>query len=571
MALDVSLTDKNNLYPIGNSSQGIGSCISFELLPSDIFDLNPLDVANVTITVDNGAETGYFLFEDRTFTIDNGSDYTNDTFKCDATSALNTANNIRNMLLCNVFILKNWSVKLNIVSGTNVQVICSPKIWNYNPTGNTSDNFDLGKISLSVTDFSDSVIIPGLKIVWQLFENGLQKQGEAMEMNGIVPIVNQMNGAVIPVKINFSDIVTRSLKTTFPTYKYNEVQYDYTILNRYFLRYGWLNITGCDQSEVFTKQTNDIIIVNNSLDKNSVLGFLDYCYDINTPTRRAKFMNFAHECNSMIKATTNQWLWFYDMLPAQKVGITIRQFVLYTFLGADLTTISSTEIDYNTAGILPLSEDGIGVIIIPAGFGNCPVTVPGNAKYLRISVRYEEGATKTTISESATFILTDNCSNYEFYFLSSKGGYDTILFEKIEEVTFDINQTTINLNKYCREYNLVNETGTEPSEAGVLDYLTFLNTTGRKQVNTSEKKEFKVTSKRIRPQTAEANYFEEFLKSESRKIRLDKKGYAVEGSFVYTENIILTHSSVITFGDEGMVQYTFRFQFANQNSPISEY
>lgn len=571
MALDVTLTDKNNAYPIGNSSQGTGSCIRFELLPSDIFDINPLDVAAVTITVDQGTETGNFEFESKVFTIDNGSNYTDSTFKCDNTSALNTANNIRNMMLCNSFVFKNWKISLNVVSGTNVQVICVPKVYLYNPSGNTNDNFNLGKITMSVTDYSDSVIIQGLKLVWQLFENGLQKQGEAMDMNGIVPVVDQMTGEILPVKINFNDIVTRSLKTTFPTYKYNEVQYDYTILNRYYLRYGWINIVGCDQVESFTKQTNDIIIVNNSLDKNSVLGFLDFCYDINTPTRRAKFLNFAHEGHTMIKSNTYQWLWFYDMIPAQKVGITIRQFVLYTFLGSDLSTISSTEIDYNTVGVLPLTEDGIGVIIIPAGFGNCPVSVPGNAKYLRISVRYEEGAVKTTMSESATFILTDSCSNYEFYFLSSRGGYDTILFEKIEEVTFDINQTTINLNKYCREYNLVNETGTEPSEAGILNYLTFLNTTGRKQVNTSEKKEFKVTSKRIRPQTAEANYFEEFLKSESRKIRLDSKGYAVEGSFVYTENIILTHSSVITYGDEGMVQYTFRFQFANQNSPISEY
>lgn len=563
--MTVTLTDNNNQYPLANASQGAGACVSFALTPAEIFTTNPIAKSTAYFAVAVGAETGDFEMDGITFTIDNSTDHTSTTFKVDATDEKKTARNLRNMLLSNKKILDNWDIVLNAQGD---QVECTTRVWNYKPKTPTTENFASGNITLTTTEYNDAKVKEGLKIVWQLFEgNG----SAVMDVNGIVPLIDAKTGDIRKINLSFNDVVTRSLKTTFPFWKYKEVQYDYTILNRYFLRYGWLEVKGCDDNDMLLDQSSDVLIVNSRISKNALMGFIPYCYDINYPTRRAKFLNVSAQRLILSAKDGNHWLWYYDCITAQIDPATIRQFVLYTFLNAAGQVISSTEIDYNDVGVLPLTPDEIGVIMIPCGFGNCPVAIPYNTSTIRVSVRYEDAGGKVQVTESANIQRFEKCGNYEFYFLCSLGGYDTIYFEKIEEVNFSVNQANIQTNKQCRAYAGLTGNGKEPSEANIKDYLTFLNSSGQKQINTSEVKEYRVTSRRVRPDSDDANFFEEFLKSESRKFRIPRGGYSQDTDYLYAENIILVHSNIVTDRDEGMVQYQFVFQFANQNGAVSEY
>lgn len=560
----VVLTTDNAVYPYANPSQGVGVCVGFKLTPGDIFT-GTLVKAKIVFTVSAGAATGSFDLEGKTFTIDNAQDYTASKFKVDA-DIEQTARNIRDMLMSNQVILNNWDVVLKDTGGSFDQVELTPKKWNYKPSGTAANNMTGGYIAMNITNYNDVKLKGGIVVMWQLYENGLNGKSEVMAKNGMSPLVDSKTGDVLPIKVSINDIVTRSLKTTFPYRNYKSLQYDYTILNRYNIRFGHIQRNGCNDVDILTAQSDDVIVVNSRISKNSLLGFNEFCYDTAIPTRKAKFLNISPTRTQYTKAVAYHWLWYYDMVPAQATPT--RQFVLYSFYDSAGAAITTSEVDYPDVGVYPNTSDGIGVLVIPCGFGNCPVTVPGNAASLRVSVRYEDGGV-VQATQSVTFILRDSCGGYEFYFLSSLGGYDTIHFDKVEDVSFSVNQENIDRNKSCRNYNGVS--GAEPNENNINDYLRFLNSSGRKQTNTSEIKEYRVTSRKVRPESEESNYFEEFLKSESRKMRIDRGGYAADTDYAYCENIILSHSEVITYRDEGMVQYQFTFQFANKNGAVSEY
>lgn len=566
----MTIQDKVNTYPVANASKGIGNSLIWSILEYDIYTEASLVISYADIFIQVGAVTGSFDFDGMTFTINNGTPYTKSTFKIEATSRA-TALNIVNMLLSNIGIATNWTTELEF-TGANTTVKLRPNSYKYKEKGLPTDSFSNGNITVTGLGYNNADVREGLRYAWSLYEQTLTGDYlQLTKLQSIQPFVNPKTGGPVLVDLDFTDSIRGLLKTTFPYLDSKAFVYDRAIIKKIFAKVGLIEKLDCVTTDSEFENTSVIAVLNAVNQYDAINGMFEYSYDMPEKTGGVKFLNDNHN-NLTITNDTNAWLWFYDNILLQNPGANYKIIVYHTFLTASNSAISFNQKEINTGAIVSGYEDKTGVIIIPFGGANMPYAIPSNLAFVQVTVALRDTLTNTdvVVSEFARIpYIKEDCNHYEFYFLSPKGGYDTIRFPYLEEVTQSTEQNEVTLQSFARNYEGYGAGGTV-SEAVIIDYLDFINNSGTKQTNTKSSPLFKVRGTKFKASDSDKDYLLNFFASGQRKMRLKGLANYPElsdnlnlGNKLNVANIVIVHSDLVVYKDQGLIEPIFTFRFAN--------
>lgn len=337
------------------------------------------------------------------------------------------ANNCKAALEKNNFIYTNFEIK---VSGTvmtatarNVGEI-SPFTFDYSAVGTPPINSD--------TQGTPNVYRDNYRLVTEIWQKVFDiSLGDYLDV-----LINKeayIPNAAGELCINIGEKIAALLETTFlhdanlavSCYK------DITIAQRFFVRYGEAYSDDLDECNVQLREfvNSDVITVFNGAFQRGE------STDKITLVCEHQFMTNAPDYTCVTR-NSEQILWIYlkDILPQPPSTITIRPKFILTY--TDGTT------DTGTGAQCLWSADNFPVFIaIPCGgvqlgfFANPAKTI--DFYEVRIEQTDSLGPVVTDYASQIFKVIPSCGAEVEFYFLNEFGGYDTILFTQVSNISLE--------------------------------------------------------------------------------------------------------------------------------------
>lgn len=559
--MSVNLVSTPIPAPLHNPTDG--ACIVFGMnMP--IADLVLVVPEKCILTIEvppSPVAGGGFSFHGHVFT-PGGSGFTSSTWEVVAGDQNQTAINMANMLKSNLDIYPNFNITV---------------AWSGNPLDSaymTTEAIFYGYVEPGT--FSNSTGWPDTfqageegfyqetkKIAYQLFYvDFFDIETALMPLQAFKPRLNLNNYTTYDLSVDFVKVLKGLPSTLFPYLDANVIQWDPNIIKKFYLRYGHVNNVSCNTIESEFKFSDSFWLINQAIDLRNEGGPKDFSYN-NSPQNLAIPLNYGPIAGVGYCRDSYNWLWFnfnFRLLGGvYEDWFGAAQIKLYNSSGVVIATYNEV---WDPSG--PGNYSGVGVGILPIGGANffAPGGLPADCCYIKIKWLFQDALVEfeeqEQLSQEITIKYKDcHCEPYEFYFLCEYGGYDTIRFEKFEEVTTKISQQTLTYQHYCRDW--------DPADP-VADYYTYLTKAGANQGNTIANRRFRVTSGKMSKSDKVNRFVEMFLKSESRFFRLTQSGASRVGAV----KINITSTDTIVYKDSGKVVYTFEFQFAEDLATISE-
>lgn len=549
----ISITKEPRQKPGYNPSH---NCIEWCINTDELFT-TPLAKASCSIAIVPGAVTsGYIEFQNNSFNAGGSVPYTMTTFQVDATNTLNTANNIVGAFNCVPEIYENWNIDIFQI-GTTTLILLESKACGYVAPGDFTSG---GLIPSGIITFSfvqgTGVKRDNYNLAWQLIM--IEPSGNQVILQQIQVLKPSANiftdCSVKDICIDLKEVIKPNLYTTFMGANANFTNFDEHSLRKFVLKYGYIENLGCDNTTIFFKNSDEIFAINQLIQPKNLNGVLPYIFDGTGP---AKYFNLRPNlplCNNSF-----MWLYAYLNFPDYFIG-TPSAYVRYTLLDSDLNIINDLDQPIPQSTLTYYQE--AGVLIIPAGPANMPIWDDDTCLvYIEMYVPQPGG--EVQILEKYKYSVADCRScNFEFYFLSSAGAYETINFSKIVEVTSAISQNEYCFDNYCRDLGIDNST------EAMGNYLQYIYNNGDDQYGSIVNRKFKVTSNKMANSEEIRLFFEEFLASENRFYRIGEYSGARPLLWVNSPKIVIEHSDKI-IAKEGRVIYEFTFRFSEGNKSIN--
>jgi len=336
--------------------------------------------------------------------------------------------------------------------------------------------------------------------------------------------------------------------------KANFTNFDENSIRKFVLKYGYVETLGCDNIDIFFKNSDEILAINQAIQPKDLIGNTKYIFDGIIP---AKYFNLRP--NLPVCRNSFMWLYAFMNFPEYFIG-SANALVRYTWFDEDLNIINDLDVAIPQSTLTYYQQ--YGVLIIPAGPANMPEWYDDTCKvYIDIVVPQPLGEVQIMERYKYNVAKCDSCT-FEFYFLSSAGAYETINFSKIVEITSSITQNEYCFDTYCRDLSIDNTTN------AMQNYLQYIYNNGDDQYATLNSRKFRVTSNRL-PNTEDVRqFFEEFLASENRFYRISEYAGTRPLLWVNSPKIVIEHSDKI-ISKEGKVIYEFVFRFSVANISVS--
>lgn len=547
--------------PLHNPTDG--ACIEFGLnMPiADLVIIAPDKCILIFEIPPSPVALGGFNFHGHTFT-PGGSGFTASTWQVVAGNQNQTAINMANMLKSNIDIYPNFNITV-AWSGNPLDpayMNAEALLWGYVEPGVFSNSTGW---PVTFQAGSQGFYRETKKIAYQLFYVGFFDEETALiPLQVFKPRLNLTNYSTYDIDIDFAKVLKGLPSTMLPYLDANVIQWDQNIIKKFYLKYGSIDNASCNTYLTQFAFSDNYWLINQAIDLRNEGGPKDFSYQ-SSPQNLAIPMNHGPIAGVGYYRDSYNWLWFnfnFRLLGGAYANwFGAAQIKLYNSSGAVISTY--TEV-WDPSG--PGNYNGVGVGILPIGGANffAPGGLPSDCCYVKIKWLFqdsiEDPSEQEQLSEEITIRYKDGgCEPYEFYFLCEYGGYDTIRFEKFEEVVTKISQQTLSYQEYCRDFNSIDP---------VSDYYTYLVKSGSNQGNTIANRRFRVTSGKMSKSDKVNRLVEMFLKSESRFFKLTSSGPTKVGAV----KINIVSSDTIVYKETGKVVYIFEFQFAENLATISE-
>ncbi len=331
---------------------------------------------------------------------------------------------------------------------------------------------------------------------------------------------------------DLAGIVASCVATTFPGLSASTaVVLDDTIDEFICLRFGEMyseNDDTCEAKTQFFEQTSEIKIINSAFQKDDDLGISPFCWaDSGTDTRfLTNRPDFAEICNESFS-----WLWYVLDEALYSFIFVNPQFEMVAFVNFNYTDGSN---DLETISVVSVFAPAGGTIIVPTGLAQISsLSDPSKniASYaVTMGVTIAGFNFPIPISTSVQYKVANDgfcCCHEEFYFLSEPGGYDTILFNCIQDIDLEYKYT-----EFCSY---------EPCEGDILEG-------GKEEADAQAYEVFRATSRFI-DKYENLNWLREFLKSSKRLWRKDGKVY----------KIVMLNEQIELFRKDGFIFIDFEY------------
>lgn len=340
--------------------------------------------------------------------------------------------------------------------------------------------------------------------------------------------------------IDISKALRPLTQTTFPGLNATaSISEDIEGLKHFSLRYGEIygeTSSSCEATPQFFERSSHYPIINAALQKDGG-NMQPFCYSFmgNEATRfLTNRPNYTEICKDSLA-----WLWFYiDDAVLVELARMQNDEAPGSYIASELviTYTNGSDVRYSTS-ILPNSAlgDKKGLYYIPSGlpqvgFAADPTLTVSSYEIYVGFMNSTTGLVRPSITERFTYIIADNgfcCCKEEFYFLNELGGFDTILFNCLQESDLMLSGTEFISYEQCGG-----------------DLLKG----GKQALDTTSYEVFKVTTRFLNNYNS-INWFREFLKSPRRLWKREEKVY----------KILLLNEQVELRRKEGFVFVTLEF------------
>ena len=343
---------------------------------------------------------------------------------------------------------------------------------------------------------AETKLLPNYRLVIEVW-----KCEDGVPTDKISTLAFEPDPGTSEVCLDISRIVSNCVRTTFPGLTGGTaVVLDNQIKAEICLRYGEIysdDLDSCEAKTRFFEYTSPRTIINSAFQKDDDQKIAPFCW--NESFLATRFLtnrpNFAQLCQESFA-----WFWYcLESFLLELNGINFASY--YVFEYTDGTT-SETGGDILTQA---------GAIIVPGGLAQIGGLADPGKTVLRYSVYVVAVSPFFGIIPISSPVIIDVadggfcCCFEEFYFLSEPGGFDTILFNCLQE-----SDLSYKSKEFC---------SFEPCGGDILE--------GGK--GEAEAKAFEIyrTTSRFLDNYENLNWFREFLKSPDRRWRKDGKVYKI--------------------------------------------
>lgn len=436
-----------------------------------------------------------------TFTVDSTSGSTSTTWNGGSNSGIINAGFFRDMLNKS-FQFVDFIVELNTDEANPRVLLYSKGNFNVQNWDEIDDSGLTNGIVGAVVNGQAPQYVNAFRILYRM---------EFFDGTNWCPVCNNWNAAPVPVGADYSPLtldvdvhgqLSNLVKTRTPKLSQTAVELDQTITKLVRLRASsrQLNNEGAlAYGDVLT--TDEATIVNAALQVDGPSDFSGYTYQYGAGNNdvSGKFWTSRPQV-SVANKNENIWLWAYANLQSvyEAEGETVSA-VVYTL---------ETKF-YNENGLLGSSETTVanndGVLIIPAGPANGihPLTTQPLATRYEITLMgvatIGSGDTRD-LNVTETMVIHINsasCEEVQLFFLSPRGGYDTLTFNRTNAL-----EITTQMQEICID---------EPCGGDIID-------TGKSQFGGVSAERLVLETTGYQKNTALRRYLRDFKISESRFI-----------------------------------------------------
>jgi hypothetical protein len=329
---------------------------------------------------------------------------------------------------------------------------------------------------------------------------------------------------------DLAGLVEGCVATTFPGLNASlNINIDSSIDETICLRFGEMyseNDASCDAKTQFFEQTSEIKIINSAFQKDDALKFSPFCWVDSTNDTRflTNRPDFAEICNESFS-----WLWYVLDSPLANFIASNPIFTLGAFV-----TFSYTDGSSDSAAISFVVAPEGNTYIVPTGLAQIstladPSKNIGSYNVL-IGVQITGFVFPVPLSTPVIYKVANDgfcCCHEEFYFLSEPGGFDTILFNCVQEINLDYRYT-----EFCSY---------EPCEGDIFE--------GGKEEADAQAYEIYKTTSRFIDKYENLKWLREFLKSSKRLWRNEGKVY----------KILMLNEQIELFRKDGFIFIEFEY------------
>lgn len=334
------------------------------------------------------------------------------------------------------------------------------------------------------------------RLLWQLFCKTLDGEKDIPISTPSNPMVHRKEGIIISNCFDVKSDISIHVKTRIPTLDLIPSNDD-TIKKEFYLKYG--TVEYIQSSEECKAEFGDWItadtfsVINALYQPDDPNAFSDYVFPL-----QKKFLTNIPS-GFTINCDTYRWLWL--CVPSDQLNLFVT-----------LKTFDSEGNNIITDDISVSSLDGNNVIILPVGTSNInllypPINFTDVQSYSLEIKSIESGSPPIINSLSEEYLIRIDkrikCCDVEVYYKTDAGGYDTISFDYIKSIDYEVEQTEICLDTMC---------------GGV--YTDRLINNGRSMVNAKAKEKITLTTSVYQKNRTHREIFKQFKKSNIRLIRV---------------------------------------------------
>lgn len=265
-------------------------------------------------------------------------------------------------------------------------------------------------------------VTPGMRLRYQLFA---RRDGEVFAVTDIEAITPRATWFSTPRScFDFRDDVKGLVSVTFPGPDLDDIVADGLFSISLFLKYGVFQVNDCEVTEFNWLSSDEATLLNSVVQIDDVEKLKPYNYGDTNPVG----LLTSRPQSVPVPPGAYLWAWVYCTHLAGLANLE-RYRVNWKY--------------YDSAGVLLLEETSAtepaedGVYVFPTGPGNSPNVPAGTAKIVvRLEVYHNVFEQFVDASAAHTVLVGTDCNGQEeFYFVEDLGGYGTIHFDEVEEIT----------------------------------------------------------------------------------------------------------------------------------------
>jgi len=460
----------------------------------------------------------------KTFTVNNGSDFSGNTFKVVASGVL-TALNFARMIDGNLFFTRDTKITFAGLVGTITWNECREQA-----------NFSVGgMVFTALTAFGGSgsylngvspVFVDGLKVAVQLVSLvDLVNPESVTEIEAFEP--DKLCTEVGVVCVDYRNDIAGLVHTLFPeltsTSFISSIENGRSLIKPVQIKYGWVFRTNCEAKTGTFIRGDYVIAINAAFEPSDVYGIRKYWPnhpDGYPPGQTFQKFLTTQPFGTRICKNSFSWLWMLNNYrqtvgPAYKLRASFTGYRNGLGIANAITTINDSAVNGNGQ-------------YQPVNFNTSPARAfsllgTTDLDYYEVLVIVTNGSNLTiqVASETLRYVISAcGCDATDIYFLTPAGGYGTLLVD-ITNKSVDISGNEINIYQSCS-----------------FDFVEQNTKGGRTITNIRAYEKFTITARSVGNTPEDVAWFKNFITSPVKFIKKVVDGINVPLKFIIDEGSV---------------------------------